>query len=213
MVVENKSKNNNLNKSFQAFADNRFFILSSVLLLVGILIGTISVGHYSSQSSDILISSFKSFITHRKNTNFVEILFSSFFSEFCIITICLFSSFGVIGIPVIPLMLLFKGFTSGVLSGILYRFYSLQGIAFSNLILLPSEIFAYFSLIYLSSKCFKLSLKFLSLLRDVSSKGIVVRPDCVSTSKKYLLCVIIVFVSSIVEALLTIGFIRFFNLG
>ncbi len=209
MVVEKKSTN--FNKSYKVLAINKFFIFSSVLLLLGILAGTLSVGYINGGYEDMVLRTFDSFISLRQESNFLELFFISFFKEFCIISVVLFSSFGVIGIPVVPLMLVFRGFTSGVLSGVLYRYYSLHGIAFSNLILLPSDLICFFAIIYLSSKCFELSLKFFSLLRDVSSKGVVLRPSCVIAARKFLLCVVAVVVSALVQAILTVGFIRFFN--
>ncbi len=209
MVVEKNSKT--INKSFQFVADNRYFILSLLFLLLGLLIGTLVVGHVSDGYEKMLKSCFDSFISFRKESNFIRIFFSNFFTDFCLLSIVLFSSFGVVGIPAIPLIVSFKGFVSGLLSGVLYRYYSLHGIAFANLILLPADVIVFFALVYLSSKCFALSLKFFSLLRDISSKGVAVRPFCVTAMRKYLICIVFLTVSSIIETVLTVGFIKFFN--
>ena len=121
------------------------------------------------------------------------------------------SAFGVSGMAVLPCLMFFRGFGTCMLAGFLYRNYSLQGIAFADLIILPSCLVADFLLLYASGKAMELSKRFFDCLRDVSARGVILKPQCVDLLKKILRCTLIFVVVSLAESAFTVCFIKYFN--
>lgn len=208
MMVEERKK---INVNLQIFSDNKFFLIAVLILLFGKLIGSVLISKVDKETLAVFEGIVSNFIRTRVDAGFIKLFFKCFLSCICYCLIILFSSFGVVGIPTVPIVLLFRGVGSAVISGILYRNHSLYGIAYSNLILLPPGLIADFTLAFLASKCFELSLKFASLLKDASVNGSTLRPKCVQCFRSGLISMIALTVASLVEAALTVCFIRFFH--
>ena len=94
----------------------------------------------------------------------------------------------------------------------LYREFSLQGIVFADLILLPAVLAINFLIVCFSAKGMQLSWTFFSLIRDRSARGVEIRPVCILLLGKCIKCMLLIGIISIVEALLSVGFIGYFNL-
>lgn len=208
MMVEERKR---INFNLQIFSDNKFFLISVLVLLLGKLIGSVLISKIDKETLAIFEGVVNNYINTRVDAGFIKLFFKCFLSSVCYCLLILFSSFGVVGIPTVPIVLLFKGISSAVVSGILYRNHSLYGIAYSNLILLPPGLIADFTLVFLASKCFELSLKFASLLKDATVNGSTLRPKCVQCFRSGLISVIALTVASLVEAALTVCFIKFFH--
>jgi hypothetical protein len=193
------------------FSDNRFFIISLGILLLGMLLGALSVGKMGDGYLTALEKSFNSFIDFRNSAGFLSVFFKAFFLGTAYVFLISVSAFGVSGLGLIPVAVFFRGFGTTALAGLLYRNHSLLGIAFADLILLPSCLIMDFIIIYLSSKALSLSCRYLTLLKDVSSKGISIRPFCGELLKKLLWCMIAVVISSLIEAAFSACFIKYFN--
>jgi hypothetical protein len=125
--------------------------------------------------------------------------------------IILVSSFGVGGLAVLPFMMFVRGFGTAAIAGFLYRNYSLEGIAFADLILLPSVVAVDVIFLYFSNDAFSLSYRFFELIRDVSSRGIEIRPSILIVFKRCVFSLIAVIVAAVVEAGFTVCFIKYFN--
>lgn len=211
IVMESVKKKNTFNDTLQTVLDNKYYLISFFILICGLLFGSLSVNSLGDGYLSAVETYFASFIEFRTSAGFLKIFFSCFLTVFSYLLVIILSSLGVIGIPIIPLTVFFRGFGSAVISGILYREYSLQGIAFANLILLPAAVVTDFIIVYIAGKCLELSCKFMSLLKDFSSRGIVIKADCAYVFKKSLLCVLISIIVSAVEAVFSAGFIKYFN--
>jgi stage II sporulation protein M len=211
MIVENKPQKRDYFKVIQLVCDNRYFLICFLLLIIGMLFGALAVGKTDSEVKSILENEFTSFLRFRTESNFLRLFFGCFLNALIYATLILLSSFGVLGLLLIPLILIFKGFGTAAFFSLLYSEFSLTGVAFSNLVLIPPYLIASMALIFLSAECFELSLKFLLIIKSNLAKGSYLKPNVVQCFKKYVTCVLILTASALLEALLSRGFIRFFK--
>lgn len=196
---------------FSVLKDNTFFIISFFALLTGMFCGVLSVRFLGENFLSAIEQLLKNYITFRTSSGFLKVFSKIFLSCIIYMIIIFISGFGVSGLPVIPLAVFVRGFGTCSLAGVLYRDYSLKGIAFADLILLPSCIAADFIIIYAAGKSLSLSFKFCDLLKDLSSHGIAVRPQCITLLKTALLCTAAICFSSIIEAVFSCCFIKYFS--
>lgn len=192
-------------------SENKYFIITLFFLILGMLIGAVSINKLGNQFLNFIEGFFKSFIEYRTSAGFFSVFFKAFFSGTLYMFIIAISAFGISGLPIIPTVVFFRGFGTCALAGILYRNYSLTGIAFADLILLPSCLITSFIIVFAAAKSLELSSKFTDILRDVSSRGILVRPMCAGLIKTILWCMIAVIISSVIEAAFSTCFIGYFN--
>lgn len=193
------------------FKQSKFLIISTCILIFGMLFGALSIVLLKDGLLKFVNDCFYEYLSFRSNAKFFKIFFASFCSGIFYIFVITISSFGLSGFAVTPLLLFLRGFSTCALTGILYKNFSLQGIAFSNLILLPSSLCVDFILIFLSNDAFQLSAKFASIFKDVSFKGIDVKPTCTKLLRSCLICVVALSFASCIEAVFSAGFIKYFN--
>jgi stage II sporulation protein M len=174
------------------------------------LFGALSINFLGDSFIKVVDNWFKSYIVFRAQKGFIEIFFSSFLSSTLYIIAIVLSSFGIGGIGLLPLLVFFRGFGTCALSGLLYRDFSLQGIAFANLILLPFFIAVDFILLYICNEALNVSFRFLDVLKDVSTRGANIRPQCLLLFKKTLVSVVFIVFVSLIESIFSISFVKYF---
>lgn len=199
------------NRYFSELKESKYIIISSFVLILGMFVGSCLVHILGDGQSDALRPIFSIFIKYKVNSSFIRIFLTSFISGLVYLLLICLSSFGVSGFPIIPAVLFIKGMLTCILSGFLYRNYSLQGIAFSNLILLPSDLLTNFILILISSEGLKLCTKFYSIIKDVSARGIEIRLDLIKLLRIVVYSVILISIASLVETCFSVCFIKYFN--
>lgn len=199
------------NRYLGKLKDSKFVLISSLVLILGMLSGSFIIHILGDEQSDVFKTIFSVFIKHKVDSSFIRIFLTSLVSGIIYLLLICLSSFGVSGFPIIPVVLFIKGLLTCLLSGFLYRNYSLQGIAFSNLILLPSDLLVNFILINLSSEGLKLCSKFYSIIKDVSARGIEIRPDFIKLLRIVIYSVILISIAALVEACFSVCFIKYFN--
>ena len=190
---------------------SKFFLLSAFLLTLGMLGGALSIKFLSGGTLAFVDDCFKEYLSYRSESGFFKIFLSSFCYGLIYIIIIAISSFGISGFAVTPFLLILRGFGTCSVSGLLYRNYSLQGIAFANLILLPSCIVTHFIIIHFANEGLNLTAKFYNILKDVSFKGIEIRPSCVRLLRSLLISVIALAIACVIEAVFSAGFIKYFD--
>lgn len=190
---------------------SRFLLISTLILVSGMLCGAIAVKFLDGRSLSFVNDCFKQFLSYRSTAKFYTIFLNSFLYGLIYITLITVSSLGISGFAVTPLLLFVRGFSTCAVAGLLYRNYSLQGIAFANLLLLPATIVVHFIVIYVANEGLLLTAKFYELLKDVSFKGIEIRPSCLKLLKSLIICVAALGVASVIEAVFSAGFMKYFK--
>lgn len=183
--------------------DNRNFLISLLFLLSGIFIGALTFGNDTVYSGVFKEEAFLSYFVIRRGFSFFTLFFYSFISAVIYVSAIFIAAFGISGIPIIPLILFFRGFGTCTVACVLYNSYLLKGVAYFCLVLLLPMLLLDFVLILYSAYAFEVSGCFLSLLRDISSRGIKVRPYAVIFLKKTAFCLLYVFCIALLEALLS----------
>lgn len=211
MIVESKPKKRDFFEAVRLICDNRYFLICFFFIIIGMLFGSLAAGKTDSEVRNIFENEFISFLKFRTESNFLRLFFGCFLNALLYATLIFLSSFGVLGLLLIPSILIFKGFGTAAFFGLLYSKFSLTGVAFSNLVLLPPYLVVSISLIFLAAVCFELSLKFLLITRSNMTKGFCLKPTVVLCFKKFVTCILILTASALLEALLSCGFIRFFK--
>lgn len=191
--------------------DNKFYIILLVFLIFGMLIGSLTINEIGEPFLNLINEWFKSFVNFRSTAGFIKIFFNVFLTSLTYIFLIGVSAFGIGGLPIIPLIIFLRGYGTISISSILYCKYSLQGIAFADLILLPSCIALDFIILYFSSVSFKTSYDFLRAIKYNDDSHAELRLSCVKLLHKALFCLIAIIIASLIEAAFTACFIDYFN--
>lgn len=212
IIKVQETEKTDIKRWFDVIGNNKYFLILLCCLIVGMLFGALSVKGTDPESSDILYNWFFSFIESRTNSGLWQVFFKCFLTAFLYLLVLTVSAFGVSGIPIFPAVMLFRGFGTCMLSGLLYRNCSLEGIAFADLILLPSSVALDFVLVYYSSKAMELSVNFLSVFKGLVQNVQLLKSVALSLFRKCLICICTVAVSSFAEAVFAVCFSKYFNL-
>ena len=194
-----------------AFRENKFFFLCLTLIVAGMLAGSLAVNLLSGEYLIFIKDWFLSFFKFRSTAGFSKVFFNIFLSGTVYFVLVLLSSLGLTGVITLPIVVFFRGFGTCLLAGFLYREYSLTGIAFADLILLPGVLATDFLLIYICAEAVSVSFSFLDILKDVSSRGIMVRPLMLKFLRKFLIVMLLFCIFSLIEALFSVNFTHYFS--
>lgn len=194
-----------------AFRENKFFFLCLTLIVAGMLAGSLAVNLLSGEYLNFIKDWFLSFFKFRSTAGFSKVFFNIFLSGTVYFVLVLLSSLGLTGVITLPVIVFFRGFGTCLLAGFLYREYSLTGIAFADLILLPGVLATDFLLIYICAEAVSVSFSFLDILKDVSSRGIMVRPLMLKFLRKFLIVMLLFCIFSLIEALFSVNFTHYFS--
>lgn len=208
VVAKNPEKINHLVAELK---NKKYFVILLSILLLGMLCGALAVKMLGDSYGNYINKYFENFFNLRASSGFTNLFFNLFLTSIASLILIGVSSFGISGLLSLPSFIFLKGIGSCIISGLLYRNFSLEGIAFADLILLPFSIASNFIFLYLSSYGIELSLRFLNAIKCVSVTGIELRPKCILFLKKMLWCVLFVGVVSLLESIFTVCFINYFS--
>lgn len=187
---------------------NRLIIISSVIFILGLILGAFAVS--LSVGGDVfgVLPLVKSSISSRQSSPFYVTFLLSAAVSLSFMLLMFLSSLSAFGWLFCPILLMFRGFCTGLISGCLYSQYALYGIGFFALILLlPYFIIAY-TLIFACSDGMKISFKiFLSIFSNIPQQLRLTKYLAV----RYALYAVFCLVSSFADAALSACFIKFFS--
>lgn len=201
----------NLNKlnSFAIFRKNKLFIFLCFAFIIGIVIGTLSLFTHS-RASDYAGSIFSEYINSRQELSF----FSVFFTEFLkYLTVCFaFFIFGtsVIGVIISPILCCLLGTYYGIISSFAYSNFTLKGIAFNAVILIPPAIFFAVCAFFSAKEAFNFSASMIKLVLPKS------RPMNLSGEFKlycgrFIIIIGLLLLSAVVDAAVSSSFLKHFS--
>ena len=189
---------------------NKLLIISLAVFLAGIIFGIISVGKYKNLT-DFSAGFITDFMNLRNTEKFSKILLSSFFNSVTVLIV--FAVFGtsMFGVVTVPFLLSVIGVIFGNITAYLYSEFALKGIAFNAVIFLPSVIVFLIVLLLASKEAVNFSLKISSL--TFSKSGLY---NLTLEFKKFLISFLLfisaALVSSIIDAVISCSFIKYFQL-
>lgn len=189
---------------------NKLLIISLAVFLAGIIFGIISIGKYKNLT-DFSSGFITEFMDLRNTEKFSKILLSSFFNSVTVLIV--FAVFGtsMFGVVTVPFLLSVIGVIYGNITAYLYSEFALKGIAFNAVIFLPSVIVFLIVLLLASKEAVNFSLKISSL--TFSKSGLY---NLTLEFKKFLISFLLfisaALVSSIIDAVISCSFIKYFQL-
>lgn len=133
------------------------FIIFALLFLIGVLVGNLTVGNFDFIKG-YTKETFQSFLSIRKESVWYNILGDAVFKLLPVYVLIFLSGTSVIGSVFSPLILFAFGLKYGFVTGYLYFTYSLNGIIFNCLILLPCVVISLLGIIILCIESFNFSL-------------------------------------------------------
>ncbi|BED92848.1 MAG: stage II sporulation protein M [Candidatus Paraimprobicoccus trichonymphae] len=188
---------------------NKLLIFLSVLLLIGILFGTLFLDIVSLDTIKKLDFLFLNDFKERNSQSNFSIFISSFSNYSVFIFLIIAMSLSFFGIILIPALIFFKGASIGITIGYLYLIYGLKGIGYHALILLPGLFLSCMSYILISIYAINFSVIFSSVLFPKNNNL-----NLYEKLKKYLkksgLISLILVISSLVDVITIILFYKFF---
>lgn len=181
-----------------------------ILLVVGIVVGAITIKVLNVEEKNQILSFFNSFfkLLNKEDMNSSLLLKESLIGNMKTILIIWLTGVVIIGIPVIPIIVLLRGFAMGFTVGFLVNEFGLKGFLFSIFALLPQNIFIVPGIISISSIGISYSLN-----RVKGRKNRVLYKYSLTSFLNYssiifLFCILIV-VGSLVEAYISPLFMKF----
>lgn len=189
---------------------NKLLIISLAVFLAGIIFGIISIGKYKNLT-DFSSGFITEFMDLRNTEKFSKILLSSFFNSVTVLIV--FAVFGtsMFGVVTVPFLLSVIGVIYGNITAYLYSEFALKGIAFNAVIFLPSVIVFLIVLLLASKEAVNFSLKISSF--TFSKSGLY---NLTLEFKKFLISFLLfisaALVSSIIDAVISCSFIKYFQL-
>lgn len=193
----------------QFFRRNWCLLLLSFSLLCGIFLGSLTLD--IPVFSQLKISgTFTDFLTSRQNSTFFLIFRASFSAVFCFIIVSFLSGLFVFGTPITLIIPFVRGIGLGVSGGYLYTVYGFKGVAFWIFIMLPHCFISSVAIILACKSAFSLSGSMLQQIKK-SPPALLLNKNLKSYCMKYILILLIAFVSSFLDALLSSLFIGVFS--
>ena len=139
---------------FKKHGVHTFFV---IMLLAGLALGTV----YSSVAQQSFLDSidflFLTNLEARMSQSMVDTFCSCFASDFLFLIIVFLLGLAPWGIPILPIIIIFRGFGTGLTAGYLSTVYSFQGGLFYLFVILPGAFLFCMSLVNLSSNSFYIS--------------------------------------------------------
>ncbi len=192
------------------FQDNFIvYFTMMIFLIVGIIIGSITIKVLNGEQKSEILNFFNSFFKTLSNNEYdnIQIFKQSILDNFKTIFIIWITGILIIGIPIIPIIVLLRGFALGFTVGFLVNEFGFKGFLFSLLAILPQNLFILPGIISVSSSGLIFSLKQVSG-NKIRTRRESILQDFINYSITTLMYSIIIIIGSLIEGYITPNFIR-----
>ncbi|MFA5524262.1 MAG: stage II sporulation protein M [Tissierellales bacterium] len=185
------------------------YFLLALALMIGISAGAITVNILNEDQSQNLISFLDSFfkVLSQEKIDSFTLLKHSFINNFQTIIIIWILGITVIGLPIIIIIVVLRGFIVGFTVGFLINELGFKGFAFSLLTILPQNIFVIPGLIILAVLSINFSIKIVTSKTKRGSKFSFIS-ELTSYSITTAMISVLIIIGSLVEAYITPIFMR-----
>lgn len=188
---------------------NKIFLLMTLFYVVGILFGSSFLSN-ESEITSISKSFLERFLSIHKNNGFFEKIFSCFFQYFFILILYFLSGTLMFGVVITPFIIMWQGLVVGNIVSFIYSSYGIGGVAFNATILIaPMSIFAICCLLAAKNSIeFSLCIAKLTLPKSrPANLHVGFKLYCI----KYLTFLGIALLCALIEIILNVLFLKFFN--
>lgn len=190
-----------LDSVFDFFRQNKFLIILFSFYLFGTIFGVFSYGRlnlFSFDSAEFI----EKFIADRTDATFFKIVADSMFTDLLIMLICFVCGSSLMGTVLVPFYISFFALFHGQTAAMLYAEYSLRGIAFHTVIILPSAVLLTVALILAARESVRFSLNLANLTLPTATPKILFY-DFKDYCARYLVISVILLLSAILDAVIS----------
>ncbi|NLJ77800.1 MAG: stage II sporulation protein M [Tissierellia bacterium] len=195
---------------FKQFQNNFiYYFIITILFVLGIAIGSITIKILDMEQKDRIIMFLNSFFKSIEGNTFenISILKQSIIDNFKTIVFIWITGTIVIGLVVIPIIILFRGFAMGFTVGFLVNEYGIKGLFFCILGIFPHNLLIIPSIISIASMGMALSIKKFRR-KDLRIGSKTFQSNAINYSISVLFFSIFVLIGCLVEAYISPTFLR-----
>lgn len=208
MSKSNKYKVYNGKNLKEFYKNSRIYILV-LMFAAGIIIGAVSVNSETFLSEKITKIA-DVFSAQREGQGITEIFINSFSVNGLFSVLGVFLGFSLIGYPILIWLPFLKGLGLGAFCGYLYSAFALSGIGYSVAIIYPGAIVSAFALVLSCNDACDYSKN--AFLKSICGKGQFEKDETKIFVIRQLIFITVTAASSFIDALVSIGFSRFFEI-
>lgn len=185
------------------------YFTMSVLLIIGIVVGAITIKMLSIDQKNKILSFFNSFFVLMNGNEIDNLMLfkESIKNNFRTVLIIWVTGAIIIGIPIIPVIVLLRGFALGFTVGFLVNEFGAKGFLFSVLAIMPQNLFIIPGIISISSIGINFSLSNVKG-NKIKSNYNNLFSNFINYSTLIFLFSLVIFIGSLVEAYVTPIFMR-----
>lgn len=192
------------------FKTNSFLLTVTLVFTVGFFIGIFLENNFSflkTYSQDYITD----YILIRSSASFGRVFIHSLFEFLSVLFLLFLLGASLFGVVTVPSVLIIKGVLQGGVMAYLYSAYSLKGIAFNAVIIIPPILIFLIIMIFGSRESIRLSLKFSSLTLP-KTLPINLSDDFKDYTLKYFVLALSTVVCALIDAIISTGLIKHFTL-
>lgn len=198
-----------LNRVISFTSKNKLMLLVAASFIFGLVFGVLNYGKYEviDNYTNTLLSSF---IKLRQNSGLFKIFISSFLSSLGLLFVCFALGSSMFGMVSIPLILAIKGYFYGAQAAHLYATFSLRGVAFNAVLVLPAAVVLIIALVLSGEQSVKFSLALARLTvyeNEQSGISAAFKRYCI----KYLTVLVLLILSAAIDMVLSHNFLNNFD--
>ena len=193
--------------AFQVDNTKKSAVISSLVLIMGVVAGTLIYIITKSCTANILneyfISFSKEFINKDKSEIFSGLVFQNliYFIVMLVLATCAF------GTPAVFVLSFIKVMGLGMLVTYIYDSYALKGLEYCLLILFPGKLILIFSMLLLTQSCYLMSIDIYDKIKSNNDRVV----DFKKFSLRALLIFVFMFLSGILDLITFTSFSTLFN--
>lgn len=197
-------------KFFEAVNKNNALFLMLAAFLTGVLIGAFKIKNQNEEFGLLIAQRLEEYIALRQVKNFLLVLFKACLSWLPVLAVSFLCGTSLAGSVTVPLVIGYFGYKYGALSAYLYSVFSIKGIGFCLLMVLPSTAIAAFTLMLACRESFSFSLMMAKM--TLQTKGAAqLYFDFKNYCLRYSFLLLIMMASSLVDCLFFKAFGGFFS--
>ena len=198
------------NKAETFFVNNKLFTALLIIFLLGTILGNLVFKNASEsffkKISDLITCNFEV----RSSGSFFNIFSESIFSSFIFILVIFSIGVSAFGLTLVPLIIFFKGYCTGLFQSYLWSSFGLKGLIFFILVILPGLFVSILAILLMAKEAIKMSNIFSNMLLNIKTwqsdekyvKSYLTKTGCI---------VILVLMSAFIDALTNFLLFRFFS--
>lgn len=182
-----------------------FILALMVIVLVGVLFGTLAFCNMSSNDVSNLSFITQGFIKNRAQQTFLQTLSTSFSSSGLLVLVCFLLGFCAIGQPMEILIPFFRGLGLGTSIAYIYASYGVRGFFITLIMIMPHAVISSIAIIISARESMKLSNLFTTFAWS-SKNNMEMRSNIKLYLLKFLILFVIIGISSLIDSILTFVF-------